>query len=260
MYVFSGLRVAFASGLVVLSLFLASPATAGNCLQTNGFWFMGMVQVSMNARGAASDIEYFNLALCSPNDGNGSSTSSWVAIAGNGDLEVYQIGYDKCQAGAFTDCPRANTPYNFYAYGREQTTACGPAVLPKTVIAPAGNVKATSRYMVDRVVTNGTAEYILYIKGVIQNRRLVRDIETCWPARKGALFLNEVQDRNDQAGGYVNNGQGWKNIDWKDGAGWRAFSRPFASTCDYHDLSSTMHCGTASNVHDSFFTNDTRFP
>src|SRR4051794_32969956 len=75
---------------------------------------------------------------------------------------------------------------------------------------------------------------------------------------QGAQYLNEVFDVYDQTAGSGADNQLWSSATWTNSSGTLvSINRPHSSSCDVHDRTS-MSCAVASNLHDAWYTHDTR--
>lgn len=234
--------------------------------------FAGMIEGPTRMTGARGKIEFANPVLCTrPAAGEPVFSSVWVAVVGSDSNDrygynTYQVGIDKCSNGAASSCPSGqdNVPYYFYAYGRMSGPNCGAEVPPIPQKAPLGNAYDASYWY---AVRKSGAYYIASIAGVEQNRKGAFYLETCWTSEPqaddgvdGAQYMNEVQDPNSQSGGSVSDSQFISSVTWYDAAGAsHSLWRPYNQLCDVHDLS-TQRCKVASNLHDSWYSWDSRQP
>lgn len=261
--------------LMVLPAAAAGPVAAWSapCDGRNNITaFAGMFEGPARMTGARAKIEFANPVLCTgPAPGESVFSSVWVAVVGNDPndpygLNIFQVGIDKCSNGDASGCPpgQDNIPYYFYAYGRMSGPNCAQAVAPRPIKAPLGNAYDASYWY---AVRKSGSDYVASIAGIEQYRKGAFYLESCWTSEPqaddgvdGAQYMNEVQDPNTQSGGSVSDSQFISSVTWYDANGgshslWRAYNQ----LCDVHDLS-TQRCKVASNLHDSWYSWDSRQP
>lgn len=234
--------------------------------------FAGMVEGPVRMTGARGKIEFANPVLCTrPAAGEPVFSSVWVAVVGSDQNDrygynIFQVGIDKCSNGDASGCPpgQDNVPYYFYAYGRMSGPNCAAEVPPIPQKARLGNAYDASYWYAVR--KSGT-DYVASIAGIEQYRKNAFYLESCWTSEPqaddgvdGAQYMNEVQDPNTQSGGSVSDSQFISSATWYDANGTsHSLWRPYSQLCDVHHLS-TQRCKVASNLHDSWYSWDSRQP
>ena len=215
--------------------------------------------------GAQAIIEWFNDALCTnANPSTVSLSSAWVALEGSSALDIYQVGFDKCQQAGCSQGNPAGTSFYFLAYGRNGNATCPGQVLPLAQEAPKGLAGAGS--LTYSVVKEPDPDhpsqykYFASIDGVVQGSQTTTAIEGCWGGVVQGQYADEVYDYGDQTGGTVRNHQGFTYVRWHDATYWRAMNRVYSSPCDVINDPTNEHCNVASNHHDWFFSWDARAP
>jgi len=222
--------------------------------------FSGIIDGTPGLTGVRAKIEWstsVDPTLCS---GTGTSfSSSWVAVVGDGGpWEIYQVGIDKCHnTGCNPDNGVVDRAYYFFAYGREESSSC-QAIAPEPIKAPMGLTSAGSYWY--QIYKNGFY-YYARIAGSQQDFRIDTALETCWvDGPTGAQYMTELWDLFDQNPGRVADQQFFSSATWTNSGGSLvSVYRPYSSNCEIVDLSS-MRCRVASNLHDSWYTWDTRQP
>lgn len=170
---------------------------------------------------------------------------------------IYQVGIDTCQNSACPSGASNGVPYYFYAYGHGQMGGvCGSAIPPLAIKAPLGNASNNTWWF---EVTKSGTYYNAKIAGQLQYARQQTSIEACWNGVDAAQFLNELYNVNDLNPGSVSNKQFWSDASWFDTAGQHSINRPFGSSCDAGGFA-TQRCSVASNLHNGWYTWDSREP
>lgn len=195
----------------------------------------------------------------------------WVAIVGDDPYDfagynIYQVGIDKCTNGAASGCPSGqnNVPYYFWAYGRMAGPNCTQEVVPIPHKAPLGNAVDSSYWY---AIRRSGDYYVASIAGLQQDSKYAFYLDYCWTSEyqaddgvDGAQYMNEVRDANTQSGGSVSDSQFISSVTWYDAAGTsHSLWRPYTQLCDRHDLT-TQRCKVASNLHDAWYSWDSRQP
>lgn len=251
-----------ASGALLVS---AGTASAANCANAFVPAFAGNSDTHPNTvRGASARIEFVNQVLCAGLAANsGSFSSYWVAVfnAAGQARNIFQVGVDKCRGLACPSGVPVNTPYYFWAYGREPGGPCGNAVSPSPRLASAGLAGAgTPLFTVIRQFLPGEGNfYIAKISGATQVEIAATSLETCWGSVDHAQIFNETGDPGDQSGGPVGNKQNFEDPLWHNGSAWQPINRPAGADCDARERAS-MRCQWAANGSDVWWSWDTRFP
>jgi hypothetical protein len=243
-----------AATLALASLPVLAASAAAWTAQCDGFppsaWFEGLAEDHLNNHGVRALIEYNNPALClNPAPGDGETFSaSWVGLVKTTHpYNIYQVGLDKCQNRP--GCPAG--VYYFWAYGRQQGACAMMLPLPNNV----GAANANSYWY--QIIKIG-AYFHARIAGVTKDTKLFSSLDTCWGGISGWQILDEVGDPGDEAGSQGADTRFYSSITWRDHLDVdHALNRPFSSPCDVEELS-TMNCWVASNLHDAFYTDDTR--
>lgn len=223
--------------------------------------FVGLVEDHAGLLGARAKIEWSTLidpVLCTTSGGD-SYSSSWVGIvnysSGN---NIYQVGIDKCQGTQCgPDSGPDNTAYYFVAKGRGYSPVCGTAVAPTPVETSQGLASAGSLWY--QVYKSNSTTFQTRIGGATAGDSMSTYwTGQCWGGVEAAQYLNEVWDIFDQTPGRSADNQFWSSATWTNSSGTlTSINRPFSSGCD-DDTRSSMACGVASNLHDAWYTSDTR--
>lgn len=224
--------------------------------------FVGIAEAHAGATGARAKIEWsasIDPTLCTTVGGD-SFASSWVAVVGPTPFDIYQVGIDKCQGGACapTSGPD-NTPYYFTALGRHASAECGQAVGPTPVQSSQGLATAGSLWY--QIFKSSSSTFQARIGGTNAGASVSSYyLNTCWGGVTGVQYLNEVWDIFDQTPGRVSDQQFWSSVSWTDAAGSLvSINRPFSAACDAAGRTA-MKCQVASNLHDAWYTWDSRQP
>jgi hypothetical protein len=223
--------------------------------------FVGLVEDHSGITGARVKIEWSNSiapVLCTTS-GGASYSSTWVAIgnrqSGN---DIYQVGIDTCQGAACapTSGPD-NTPYYFVAKGRGYSDVCGTAVAPEPVETAQGLARAGSLWY--QIYMPNSTTFQTRIGGATAGVSMSTYwTGRCWGGVGTAQYLNEVYDIFDQTAGSTADTQFWSSGTWTNSSGTLvSINRAFSSHCDAADRTS-MACAVASNLHDAWYTHDTR--
>jgi hypothetical protein len=260
----------------VVPLTLPAGAVAISCSAEDELGFAGMLEPDPVVLGAQAYLEFFNEALCS-GSGEPAFSSYWIAVIhmpSPTGLNIFQVGVDKCRDGndpIYEDAcgdfePPQNTPYYFWAYGREEGP-CGSALLPQAHLAPKGLAGPGSpNFKVEKqpdLQNPNTMRYHAIIDGSVQRAQTVHSIETCWGGANYGEYMNEVLNAKTQSGGTVANHQGFTNVRYKDTQYWRPVARNQSAPCDTYAMGwqfpSTQKCNVSSSQEDDWYSWDTRF-
>ena len=224
--------------------------------------FVGLIEDHSGLTGARAKIEWAsNIApvLCTTAGGD-SFSASWVGIVNYSSVNnIYQVGIDTCQGSACgPNSGPDDTPYYFVAKGRGYTDACQTAVGPIPVETVQGLATAGSLWY--QVYKPNSTTFQTRIGGADAGVSMSAYwAGVCWTGGvQGAQYLNEVFDIFDQTPGSTSNNQFWSDGTWTNSSGTLvSINRPYSSSCDVRERTS-MSCSVASNLHDSWYTHDTR--
>jgi len=223
--------------------------------------FVGQREHHTGITGARVKIEWSTAVapvLCTT-AGADSFSSTWVAIGNEVDPnDIYQVGIDRCQGGgcAPTSGPD-DTPYYFVAKGRGYSAVCGTGVAPTPVETQQGLATAGSLWY--QIYQPDSVTFQTRIGGATAGVSMSTYwAGQCWGGVAVAAYDNEVFDIFDQTAGRTSDTQFWSSATWTNSSGTLvSMNRPFSSNCDDKDRSS-MACAVASNLHDAWYTHDTR--
>ena len=227
-------------------------------------YFMGTIEDHSTTKGGEAKIAYVNETLCSPlPSGTGTFSSYWVALV-NYEVDpidefgrnIYQIGIDECKGTACVAGAPSNTPYYFWAYGRNTSLSCGPLVDPEPVVIP-GTPSGLKLYTIV-LVTAGEDHYDAKIDGSIKNTKAADSLDVCWHGVDGVQILNESFNNGTQAGGPNSNYQDFQNPRWFNGSTWQTISRAAGTTCD-DPPSASRGCKWSTITPNTWRSWDTRF-
>lgn len=242
-------------------------ADAALACGANSLHFAVALEEHTNAvRGGSAKIEFINEQLCST-AGVASFSSYWASVigisAGGGVTnKIYQIGIDECKGAACPAGNPVNTPYYFYAYGRDASANC-TEIGPEPVAFGGAPGSGLSTFTIQRIPAPGGGYFYEAKQGGIQrNFRPESNLQTCWGGVDAAEIGNEVLNVKDQNGGPDSNRQNFENPLWHNGSSWMAITRPAGGNCDIlqqpPDLSSG--CRWATDGSAKWWSWDTRFP
>lgn len=248
------------AGLGLLELAHPDPAAALSC-GPDGYRAAGTNEIQPTTDGVTAKIEFVNEALCT----TGANFSAyWVGIvkASQGKNNIFQIGVDKCR---LTDCDPdespQNAPYYFWAYGHDQSAACGMAAAPTPHSIPGTPTSGLTLYSIYRTTIPGLGTtYVAKKAGATIVQIPQSSIEGCWGGISGSQIVNEIDNANTQGGGPDSNRQNFESAQWHSSTGWHTISRPPGSHCDFEQNLPSQLCQWKADGSNIWYSWDTRWP
>lgn len=158
--------------------------------------------------GARADFPGTNpdyLQLCTGTSAAFSST--WVALQGLGPYDIFQVGLDRCRAGACNYAADGKI-HKFWAWGRNYATGsegCGTTTPVQPALQDLGVWNgAPTNFKVRKVVSSGVATFRAYINDVQVAQ--IMGSSLCWAgAHSIPGFYAEIGDPSSATGGSATN-------------------------------------------------------